>query len=377
MEVLIAGDIVPQIEVEERITVDNNKEFFPEIKNLLKDADLSIVNLECPIIDDTEKPIHKIGPNLKCTKSIGKLLKYAGFDLVTLANNHFLDYGDEGAKNTIKVLNEYGIHYVGGGRNMDEASKTFYYEKDNKTLAIINCCESEFSIATDASAGSNPLNPVLQWYAIRTASHKADYVLVIVHGGHELYQLPSPRMQQLYRFFIDSGADAVINHHQHFYSGYELYNNKPIFYGLGNFYFINYKKRDRLWNEGYMVKISFPSVGFQIIPYNQTLGDENITLLSGDEKKTFFENVEKINEIITDEKLLKKEFRNLVKRKYISYLLDFLPSSLCKFPTLINNKLIIKIFLSKRRMMKCLNHIRCESHRDIMIESIRKYTEEL
>ena len=96
-----------------------------------------------------------------------------------------------------------------------------YKRKDGETLAIINCCEHEFSIADDDSAGANPLNPIQQYYKIKEARLNADYVLVIVHGGHEMYQLPSLRMVDTYRFFIDAGADAVVNHHQHCFSGYE------------------------------------------------------------------------------------------------------------------------------------------------------------
>ena len=370
MNVLIAGDFTP-IDVENII----DRGYLRTFKDSMSNVDMSIINLECPIVEDSFTPIQKNGPNLKCGKNACMILKELGFNMVTLANNHYLDYGTEGAENTIKVLNEYGIGYVGAGRNLAEASKSFYYNKDNKILAIINCCENEFSIATEISVGSNPLNPITQWYAIREAKQKADYVLVIVHGGHELYQLPSPRMQQLYRFFVDNGADAVINHHQHCYSGYEIYNGKPIFYGLGNFYFPNYKKLNSMWNEGYMVKLSFPAVDFQIIPY-MTLDVGNITILSGDEKKAFFKNIDRINRLLSDDILLKDEFNKMVKRKQKAFLSDFLPMSLYGFPRFINRS-IIKFLLPRKRMLKRLNHIQCESHRDIMIESIRNYIADL
>ena len=77
-------------------------------------------------------------------------------------------------------------------------------------MAVINCCEHEFSVTTGDFPGANPLNPIRQFYKISEARKDADYVVVIVHGGHEMLQLPSPRMQELYRYFIDVGADAVI-----------------------------------------------------------------------------------------------------------------------------------------------------------------------
>lgn len=373
MNVLVAGDFVPKLEVEEKINNGIWKDIFGGIKNDIIQSDLSVINLECPIVENDTAPIAKVGPNIKCSKNVGPLLKYAGFNLVTLANNHFLDYGESAAVTTMKVLKECGLDYVGGGTNLEDASKIYYYKKDKETLAIINCCENEFSIATENTAGSNPLNPVAQWYAIQEASQKADYVLVIVHGGHELFQFPSPRMQKLYHFFIDAGADVVVNHHQHCYSGYEVYKGKPIFYGLGNFCFPNYKKESVLWNEGYMVKILFPSIEFQVIPYKQVSGNVNVVMLAGDEKKEFFDNIKVINEKISDEELLKKEFGELVGRKEKIYLLNFIPFPLHK----LNNRLILKVFLSKKRLLRCLNIIRCESHRDIMIESIKNHIERL
>jgi poly-gamma-glutamate synthesis protein (capsule biosynthesis protein) len=157
----------------------------------------------------------------------------------------------------------------------------------------------EFSIATEDTAGSNPLNPIQQYYAIKEAKEKTDYVLVIVHGGHELWQLPSPRMVETYRFFIDAGADAVVNHHQHCYSGYEVYNGKPIFYGLGNFCFDKQNYFEGLWEYGYMVSLSFNNdVTFDIIPYEQCKDETNVKPLVN--RSSFEKRVNELNEIISD-----------------------------------------------------------------------------
>jgi poly-gamma-glutamate capsule biosynthesis protein CapA/YwtB (metallophosphatase superfamily) len=67
---------------------------------------------------------------------------------------------------------------------------------------------------------------------IKEAKATHDKVIVIVHGGHEYYNLPSPRMQKQYRFYADQGADFVVGHHTHCISGYEVYNGVPIYYSL-------------------------------------------------------------------------------------------------------------------------------------------------
>lgn len=80
------------------------------------------------------------------------------------------------------------------------------------------------------------------------------------HGGVEHYNLPSPEIKQLHRFFIEAGADAVVNHHQHCFSGYEVYKSRPIFYGIGNFLFDDARKIDSPWNYVYIVELRLNKV---------------------------------------------------------------------------------------------------------------------
>lgn len=230
MNIIVAGDFCPQHRVAELFGEGFWGSVLGEVKPVIDQADYAIANFECPVCNGKERPIIKCGPNLQCSEKGLEAVKWAGFDCVTLANNHFLGYGKEGVEHTLEVCEKYGVDTVGGGMNLHEASKILYKEIEDKTLAIINCCEHEFSIATEETAGSNPLNPIQQYYDIKEARAKADYVLVIVHGGHEHFQLPSLRMQETYRFFVDAGADAdaVVNHHQHCYSGYEVYMVNPF-----------------------------------------------------------------------------------------------------------------------------------------------------
>ena len=268
MNVLVAGDFAPGARLAKQIEERKFSEVFPDdVREVIKSADFSFVNFESPVVEGGYKPIPKCGPNLRCTPEAAEAVRYAGFTYVTMANNHILDYGAEGLRKSIECCKDQGLDVVGVGDNLNEAEKILYLEKDGEKLAIINCCEHEFSIASDTTAGANPLNPIRQYYSIQEAKKQADYVLVIVHGGHELFQLPSPRMQETYRFFVDAGADAVVNHHQHCYSGYEVYNSKPIFYGLGNFCFDRPGKVST-WNEGYLVALDTLDSTFMVIPYN-------------------------------------------------------------------------------------------------------------
>lgn len=310
MRIIVSGDYCPRERVASEIERGNFSSLFKEVKSVLDDSDYSIVNLECPVVENVAHPIMKCGPNLKCNNKGIEALKWTGFDCVTLANNHFYDYGEEGVEDTLKALMRNELDYVGGGKNIYDASKTLYKEICGYKLAIINCCEHEFSIATESSAGSNPLNVIQQYYAIREAKQTSDYVIVVVHGGVEHFWLPSPRMKETYRFFVDAGADAVINHHQHCYSGYEVFKNKPIIYGLGNYCFDGKRDNER-WSTGYIISLNLYEniTDFSLIPYKQCYQNEvGVHLLSKEERKVFNERIKKYNSIITDDATNKDEY---------------------------------------------------------------------
>lgn len=365
MKILIAGDFCPQQRVASLLDQEDYQSVFGGVKELLTVVNYAIVNFECPIVYGSERPIIKQGPNLHCSPKGIDAIKYVGFDGVTLANNHFYDFGDEGVKNTLEKCHEAGIDTVGGGMSLKEASAIRYKQIGEQTLAVINCCEHEFSIATETQGGSNPLNPIQQYYAIKEAKKKADYVLVIVHGGHEHWQLPSPRMKETYRFFIDAGADAVVNHHQHCYSGYEVYKNKPIFYGLGNFCFDRKGNWGTKWHEGFMVMLSFDDsrVSYEIYPYHQCMEKPSLELLA---KNAFDERLAELNVIIQDERLLAVE-----TEKYYALAEDkmsevFEPCN-GRYYMAGKRRGWLPSLISKKRKLLAENFIVCESHRDKMI----------
>ena len=369
IKVFIAGDFAPQARLAKQIEEKKYSEVFSEnIRGIIKSADFSFVNFESPVAEKDYKPIPKCGPNLRCTPEAAEAVKYAGFTGVSMANNHILDFGAEGLRKSVECCKAQKLDIVGVGTNLKEAEKALCLEKDGKTIAVINCCEHEFSIATETEAGANPLNPVRQFYSIQEAKKKADYVLVIVHGGHEMFQLPSPRMVETYRFFIDAGADAVVNHHQHCYSGYETYKGKPIFYGLGNFCFDEEGLRDCSWNEGYMVELSFSDViTSNIYPYCQYGIKPTLELLD----TTAFDNtIAELNQIISDSNSLRATITEYYKNCKNNELSRMEPYSGRILSRLLSLGLLPK-FISGQKAINILNHIDCEAHRDKLIFELR------
>ena len=364
MKIIIAGDFASRGRISKQIDERLFANTFPaELRTIIESADYSIVNFESPVIDKGYEPIFKCGPNLGCSQESVNAIRYAGFNCVTLANNHILDFGAKGLYKTLECCETKGINAVGVGDNLEKAGEVLYLDNGGESLAVINCCEQEFSIATETEPGANPLNPIRQYYAIQQAKVKANHILVVVHGGHEYFQLPSPRMQQTYRFFIDAGADAVINHHQHCYSGFEIYKGKPVFYGLGNFCFDGLNTSPDSWYEGYLVQLEFNNecVTPILYPYVQCRNEASIQLLKD---RTEFDNkISELNEIISDSRKLHKA----VEEYYLSAT-QTISALYQPYENRIFNKLyrlhILPALVSRRKFAQILNYLRCEAHRD-------------
>lgn len=367
MKILVAGDYCEKLRVASAVCEGNFSSLFDEIKTIVKSADISIVNFEFPIATESSYPIKKNGPNLKGTKHSIGAIKYAGFNVCTLANNHILDQGEDSCIQTKKSLESEGIKTVGVGINLTDSNKVLYLLKGSKTVALINCCEHEFSVATDTSIGACPLNPIAQYYSIKEAKNKADYVIVITHGGHERCQIPSPRMQDLYRYYIDLGADAVVNHHQHCYSGYETYKGKYILYGLGNLCFDHKVDRNTIWNQGYMAVLDFEdnNLGLELIPYRQCDDLIGVHPLSEGERKTFEVNLKKINNILVDRNKLCDEHEKWMRCNSSDCMLFFEPYRGALLRKLFKKGLLPSF--AKKNQSRLLGYITCESHIERLI----------
>ena len=376
MRIIVAGDYSPLFDLQETLDRGDFESVFGSLRPFINDADYSIVNFETTVSDLVEGKIQKCGPHLKTNENSIRALKYAGFDCVTLANNHFRDYGDYGVKMSIDSIERHGLDYVGGGNNLSDASKTLYKSIDGKRIAIINACEHEFSIADNEHGGSNPLDLINQFNAIVEAKQCSDYTIVIIHGGHEHYNLPSVRMKKAYRFFIDAGADVVVNHHQHCFSGYEVYKEKPIFYGLGNFCFPNMVKVEAptFWNYGYMVSLDFGEGGiaFETIPYRQCFHGVGIEFLQ--DKEDFEKQIAEINKIIQDDIVLKQKMEIFFSNDSRKSRFIWEPYRGKFFKGLYYYHLLPSLVTRRGDKLTMLySMLNCESHRDRMMYLLKGF----
>lgn len=126
MKVLIAGDYCPRSELNMIIAQRKFAHVFDAVRPYIEAADVSIVNFETTVAEKNAEPIRKCGPILSSHPYCVDALKYAGFNTVTLANNHFYDYGMTGLQTSMKQLDEAEIKHVGAGYNLADACKSLY-----------------------------------------------------------------------------------------------------------------------------------------------------------------------------------------------------------------------------------------------------------
>lgn len=164
-----------------------------------------------------------------------------GIDLVTLANNHTLDYGTEALMDTIRTLDDAGIRHVGAGSDLNSAAESVTVSIKGKKIAFIGASRvipvPEWT-ATDINAGVFTAYDDAELLArIKAAKKQADFVVVYVHWGEERKEYPNEIQKTLAHNIVDAGADLVIGAHPHVLQGIEYYNGVPIAYSLGNFVF--------------------------------------------------------------------------------------------------------------------------------------------
>jgi hypothetical protein len=220
------------------------------VRALVKGADLSIANFENPAPDafryDTSGTVFSADPALI------EGLANAGIDYVGLANNHIRDAGGNGILQTIANLGDFGIRSSGAGKNLVAARTPAILEAGGTKLGIL----AYDTIAKSYAAGTNRVgSAIMTAKAVREDVKKArdagaEVVIVFPHWGTEYDATPSKSQQALARAAIDAGADMIIGNHAHWAAAMEVYEGKPIWYGLGNFVF------DQTWSEPTMEGIT-------------------------------------------------------------------------------------------------------------------------
>jgi len=292
---------------------DKVKKSMLAVSKFFKNADLSIVNLENVMgIREDYIPILKCGPNLISEDRFLNYIKALNPTVVGLSNNHTGDYGEEAIFHTLELLNKSNLPYIGAGKNIADAYRPFIFEKNNIKIGIIAVCENEFGGAKENKAGSSAYNLTRLKNELNNLREQNIKGIVYFHGGNERNPFPSPGKKELYRLFIDLGASAVVAMHTHCPQGYEMYNECPIIYSMGNFFFPKEKSYDSnllpSWFYGYMVELEFSkdSINLKTIPY--TFDINGIRILENEELEGFNNYLKYLCDVIKDDDKLSAFF---------------------------------------------------------------------
>jgi poly-gamma-glutamate capsule biosynthesis protein CapA/YwtB (metallophosphatase superfamily) len=228
-----------------------------------------------------------------------EILKKMGVDIVSLANNHALDFGPDALQDTFDTLEDANIDYVGAGENLDRAKAPVYYTVGDKKIAFVAASHVVFDMswyASDTKLGMvGTYDPTLILESIKEAEANSDFVVIFVHWGVERENYPVDYQRNLAKLYIDAGADAVIGCHPHVMQGFEYYKGKPIAYSLGNYWFNNSARETGLFK---LYIDPDDTVRAQILP---AMGKDTFTYLltEEDEKKDYVDFMQKLSYNVT------------------------------------------------------------------------------
>jgi poly-gamma-glutamate synthesis protein (capsule biosynthesis protein) len=215
--------------------------FFDEVSPLIKKNDLAFCNLECSI-SDSGSPLNKKYIFHAEPESLINLKK-AGFNIISIANNHTLDWGRDAFIETKLHIEKNNMFPVGGGNNQQEARKTVVIERNGLKFAFlgyINMLLEDIPFLEDKPAPAwATVDEIIS--EIKNVRDKVDFVIVSFHWGVEFQQYPTINQTQIAHKLIDEGADLIIGHHPHVLNRIEQYKGKYIVYSLGNFLFYQRK----------------------------------------------------------------------------------------------------------------------------------------
>jgi poly-gamma-glutamate synthesis protein (capsule biosynthesis protein) len=333
-------------------------------------------NLEAPVCSEKKSKRPKAGPHL--TSCVLPSAFQGG--IVSLANNHAMDYGDEGLQSTISACRSLDISTVGAGQTLEEARKALIFRIGNVRLGVLTRCEAQFGAATLWRPGVAVLDPRIYGEISRLKS-EVDIVIISVHGAAEMSPWPSPQWQSLLRSFIDAGATVVHGHHAHVPQGYEEYNHGLIFYSLGNF-IVDPKRWQSipgaLWSVISDIKFSQKGIEQYHVRTVTIKSTEKVEITESTQDESLFHKqyLEKACSCLSSEKLLLGLWQEISMKLYYEGYAQWLGFRSKSFLHGLNGHLQ-KIFNPKYNDLRRYHLFACDSHRDAIATALGLLSGEL
>lgn len=247
----------------------------------LQDADIFMANNEFPFSEQGE-PMEGKQYTFRCEPSYVTALQEMGVDVVSLANNHVLDYGKEALRDTFQILDEADILYGGAGESVERAEAVQVIEINGRKFGFLAVSRvvptGDWKVENSAPGVFSCYDDTRLVELVRESSEKCDFLVVYPHWGVEHQSYPEDYQTKIAEHCLAAGADMVIGSHTHCLQGVEYIEDKPVFYSLGNFVFGQTIDRSAI------LKVTITAEGdvnYQYLPVYATGG---VTYLATDEK---------------------------------------------------------------------------------------------
>jgi poly-gamma-glutamate synthesis protein (capsule biosynthesis protein) len=238
------GDVSLARELVQRMEVEGAGYPYALVRDALADADITLANLEGALTDGGEA--WPKGYNFRTPPRFAPGLRDAGVDIVSLANNHTMDYGVAGLLDTTAALRAAGVAYAGAGEHAEEALQPGLFDHGDLTVAFLACAATPqesggFAISEWAAGVAQPglwvCDSASIDAAVRSAKEAAEFVVLTAHAGDEYRTAPNATQRQIAEAALAAGADVVIMHHAHVVQPIERRGGAVVAWGLGNFIF--------------------------------------------------------------------------------------------------------------------------------------------
>lgn len=288
---------------------------FKKIDPYFKNTDIFVFNLEGPLCTGGD-PRGDVSAILSNHPKLVEFLNNRNICIAIMANNHMMDYGKNGLKNSLELLRQNGIFTVGAGLDEDEANRPLIFTCKGKNIAILGLTSDEphigsvIAVGNKAGTGSYK-NMEKSKATIRELRCMVDIIIVSMHWGYEYYLYPSLKQVNIAREIADAGANFIIGHHPHVIQGIEKHNDSLIMYSLGNFFFPTFQTTGGRIDNVKKIAKEFVVIHVDVNNYNKY----KLKYIGG--------NIDKLYNLVV--------YNNTAEEKFLKYM-DYLSS-----PILQNN----------------------------------------
>ncbi|WP_279341246.1 CapA family protein [Geothrix mesophila] len=370
VRVFVGGDICPIGRMSGPFGRGESDLIFGDVLDLIRGCDFAVANLECPLAEESRRPVPKSGPNLRALPGAAETLHRSGFGAVGLANNHIMDFGQDGLKDTLSACASADLGTFGAGATLSEARKPLIVTRKGVRIAFLAIAEDERCLATSSRPGANPADPI--WVVRTLAEHRGrfDRLVILLHGGTEGFQYPAPWLRETCRFLVEQGADVVVCQHSHCVGSMEAYQGGTILYGQGNFIF-DYADHGPLGGQGLGLVITFHDgqpAKVALHPIEQLAGGGGIRRSSEREAQALLERLRVQSDVLEDPERYSQVWNAFCDQRRAGFLTRLFGFG--RWLQRLNRREWLFRHLTPADLLRIYNLVSCESHRGALRTSL-------